>query len=108
VIHVSRWCFYDPWGVTHAGEDEVVKDRVVDSFESTRARALLLLAGRASWLANHTALSDEDNVAVRELLLELTGEPTIIHTTEVSPFAFTVSTEIFSEFRTWPGPCGKP
>ena len=36
--------------------------------------ALLLYAGGASRLAEHPALSHEDDMAVRELLLELTSQ----------------------------------
>jgi hypothetical protein len=50
----------------------------VDSLESARARALLLHASPAGWLADHTALCHEDDVTVGELLLELAGESTYI------------------------------
>lgn len=60
------------------GVDEVGEDGVVDGSESTRPGALLLLVGAAVHGALRTgedaALSDEENVTVRELLLELTGE----------------------------------
>lgn len=54
--------------------DEVAKDSVVDGGKSPGARALLLDARAAAWLGKNAALSKEDNVAVRELLLELTGQ----------------------------------
>jgi len=59
---------------THSREDEVLKDLLVNLLEGARARALLLDARAAGRLAHHAALADEDDVAVRELLLELAGE----------------------------------
>jgi hypothetical protein len=56
------------------GVDEVIQDLLVDSSKSAGSWASLLLAGVASRLGHDTALSNEENVAVRELLLELTGE----------------------------------
>lgn len=46
----------------------------MDSSQSAGSWARLLLARVASGLGHDAALSDEENVAVRELLLELTGE----------------------------------
>jgi hypothetical protein len=50
----------------------------VDSSESAGAGALLLLgvaaAGRASGAGQDAARGEDEDVAVRELLLELTGE----------------------------------
>lgn len=63
------------------GVDEVVEDGVVDSGQSTRARALLGLVGArvdgTLGAGENPALSDEEDVAVRELLLELTGQAVI-------------------------------
>ena len=59
---------------THSREDEVLKDLLVNLLEGARARALLLDARAAGRLAHHAALADEDDVAVRELLLELAGK----------------------------------
>lgn len=63
------------------GVDEVVEDGVVDSGQSTRARALLGLVGArvdgTLGAGENPALSDEEDVAVRELLLELTGQAII-------------------------------
>ena len=42
--------------------------------EGARARALLLDARDAGGLAHHAALADENDVAIRKLLLELAGE----------------------------------
>lgn len=60
------------------GVDEVGQDSIVHSGESARAGALLLLeiagAGRALGLGEDAASSKDQDVAVRELLLELTGE----------------------------------
>ena len=36
---------------------------------------LLTDLGVTGWFAEHAALSEEDDVSVRKLLLELTGEP---------------------------------
>lgn len=60
------------------GVDEVSEDGLVDSGQSARTGALLLL-GRAGvdgalGAGEDAAGSDEENVAVGELLLELTGE----------------------------------
>ena len=46
----------------------------MDGGESAGAGAHLLGTGSAGGLGHDAALSNEDNVAVRELLLELTGE----------------------------------
>jgi hypothetical protein len=46
----------------------------VDSSQSAGSWASLLLARVTSRLRHDTALSNEENVTVRELLLELTGE----------------------------------
>jgi hypothetical protein len=63
-------------------EDEVGEDGVVDGGESSGAWALLGEGGsravRALWSWENTAGSEDQDVAVGELLLELTGE-TIIH-----------------------------
>lgn len=59
---------------THGGVDEVLKDLLVDLLERARAGALLLDARDTGRLAHHAALADEDDVAVRELLLELASE----------------------------------
>lgn len=60
------------------GVDQVVEDGVVDSGQSTRARTLLGLVGArgngALGAGEDPALSDEQDVAVGELLLELTGQ----------------------------------
>jgi hypothetical protein len=64
------------------GVDEVVKDGVVDGSEGTGTGALLLLVGAgvdgALGLGEDAALSDEEDVAVRELLLEFTGKAGIV------------------------------
>ncbi len=43
--------------------------------EGTRTRSLLSNLGVSGWFCEHSSLSDEDDVSVGELLLELTGEP---------------------------------
>lgn len=60
------------------GVDEVGEDGVVDSSQSAGTGTLLLLvgtrAGGALGAGQDAALSNEENVAVGELLLELTGQ----------------------------------
>lgn len=60
------------------GVGEVVKDGVVDSSESSGAGSLLLLgvarAGRSLGSGKDASRSEDQDVAVRELLLELTSE----------------------------------
>lgn len=60
------------------GIDEVGQDGVVDGGQSTRARTLLGLVGArvdgTLGAGKNAALSDEQDVAVGELLLELTGK----------------------------------
>ena len=60
------------------GVDQVAEDGVVDSSQSAGTGTLLLLVGagvdRALGLGQDAALSNEEDVAVGELLLELTGQ----------------------------------
>ena len=60
------------------GVDEVSEDGLVDSGQSARTGALLLLGGArvdgALGAGEDAAGSDEEDVAVGELLLELTSE----------------------------------
>lgn len=56
------------------GVDKVLEDRLVHGGEGARVRTGLLVAVLSAGLAEDAALADEDNVTVRELLLELTGE----------------------------------
>lgn len=56
------------------GEDKVLEDAVVNGSESSGHRALLGLAVAATGLGENAALGKEDDVTVRELLLELTGQ----------------------------------
>lgn len=60
------------------GVDDVGEDGVVDSGQSTGTRTLLgegvARADRALGAGEDTARSNDDNVAVGELLLELTGQ----------------------------------
>jgi len=57
------------------GEDKVLEDLLVDAGEGTAAGSLLLNAGVTGGLAQHPALGNEDDVTVRELLLEFPGQP---------------------------------
>ena len=64
------------WGrdeSTYSREDEVLEGALVNLLEGARAGAGLLGARAAGLLAHHAALADEDDVTVRELLLELQG-----------------------------------
>jgi len=60
------------------GIDKVLEDSVVDSGECAGTRALLGLSGagavRALGARKNTAGSDDQDVSVRELLLQLAGE----------------------------------
>ena len=60
------------------GVDEVSQDGVVDGSEGSRTGALLLLvvagAGRTLGAGQDAARGQDQDVAVRELLLELTGQ----------------------------------
>lgn len=56
------------------GIDKIIQDLLVDSSKSAGSWASLLLARVASRLGHDAALSNKENVTVRELLLELTGE----------------------------------
>lgn len=56
------------------GENKVLKDTVVDSSKSSGNGSLLSLTVAATGLGEDAALSKENNVAVRELLLQLTGQ----------------------------------
>lgn len=55
-------------------EDQVLQDLVVDSSQSSRSWSLLSLSRGTTWLWQDSSLSEEDNVTVWELLLELTGQ----------------------------------
>jgi hypothetical protein len=57
-----------------SGVDEVIQDLLVDSSQSARSGTGLLLARVASGLGHDATLSNEKDVAVRELLLELAGK----------------------------------
>ena len=58
-----------------SGEDEVLEDLLVDTCERAATGTLLLDTGGAGGLAQHPTLGNEDDVAVRELLLEFPGQP---------------------------------
>lgn len=74
------------------GVDEVGEDGVVDSSQSAGTGTLLLLvgtrAGGALGAGQDAALSNEENVAVGELLLELTGQAMISLSVMVLVFRF--------------------
>ena len=57
------------------GEDEVLKDLLVDAREGAATGPLLLHPRSTGGLAQHPSLGNENDMAVRELLLELTGQP---------------------------------
>jgi hypothetical protein len=54
--------------------DQILEDLVVHSSQSTAAWTLLLGTTLACWLRKDATLSNKDNMAVRELLLQLAGE----------------------------------
>jgi hypothetical protein len=56
------------------GENQVLQELLMDRSKSARARALLLDTRVAGGLGHDAALTNEDNVAVGELLLELASE----------------------------------
>jgi hypothetical protein len=58
-------------------ENEVIQDSVVDSSQSTRSGTRLLGVVTTAGNSQDTTLSNEDNVTVRELLLELTGKTSL-------------------------------
>lgn len=64
------------------GVDEVGQDCIMDSGKSARTGALLLLgvarAGGALGAGENTTRSEDEDVAVRELLLQLTGQATAL------------------------------
>ena len=65
------------------GEDEVVQDLLVDNGQSPRPGSLLSTGGSLLGLGEDTSLSDKDDLSVRELLLELTGEPVMVGVSRV-------------------------
>ena len=65
-----------------SGEDEVLENLLVDAGKGAAAGTLLHDAGGTGGLAQHPALGNEDDMAVRELLLELPGQPS---TNNVNP-----------------------
>jgi len=58
-----------------SGEDQVVKNGVVDGSKGPGARALLGDAGPAGREGENAALSNKKDMAVREFFLEFTGQP---------------------------------
>lgn len=71
------------------GEAEIGQDGVVDSSQCAGARALLLLgvarAGRSLGAGQDAARGEDQHMAVRELLLELTGQAVRAVSTHVRP-----------------------
>ena len=56
------------------GENKVFEDSIVDSSQSSGVRTLLSRLSTTARLGEDGALSNENNVTVAELLLELTGQ----------------------------------
>lgn len=56
-------------------EHEVFQDLLVDGRQCSRSRSLLTELLLSGFLSEHSSLGDKDDVSVRELLLELSGEP---------------------------------
>ena len=79
------------------GVDEVGQDGVVDGSQSTRAGTLLGLVGArvdgTLGAGEDAALSDEQDVAVGELLLELTGKAVFASVIAFFSFIFVVPRE---------------
>jgi hypothetical protein len=55
-------------------EDQILQDLVVNGSQSSGSWSLLSLSGTTTWLWQDSSLSQEDNVTVSKLLLELTGQ----------------------------------
>lgn len=94
------------------GVDEVGEDGVVDGRQSTRTGTLLGLVaagvGGALGAGEDTALSDEEDVTVRELLLELAGQA-VLQVSFFCPvllFAFLGKCILRIRYRTAAGSCG--
>lgn len=89
------------------GVDDVGEDGVVDSSQSTGTRTLLgegvARADGALRAGEDTARSNDDNVAVGELLLELTGQSVDCQLLLCQFFKFVVFAK-----RTAAGSCGNP
>ena len=70
------------------GVDKIAEDGVVDSGQSARTGALLGLGGArvdgALGAGQNAALSNEEDVAIRKLLLELTGQAVVAEKRYVS------------------------
>jgi hypothetical protein len=56
-------------------EDKILKDFFVDGRERPASRSLLARARRASGFTEDTTLGNENNVTVREFLLQLASQP---------------------------------
>ena len=59
---------------TYGGVNEILQDSLVNLLEGSASGSLLLHSGNTGGLSHHSSLSDEDNVSVRELLLELSSK----------------------------------
>ena len=97
------------------GVDEVAEDGVVDGGQSARAGALLGLVGArvdgALGAGQDTALSNEEDVAVRELLLKLTGQAVVPRKIHMSVPVFlcrSVPMAHLGRRLTAAGSCGSP
>lgn len=79
----------------------------MDVREGAATGALLLDTRSPGGLAEHTALSNEDDVAVGELLLELPGQPGPTRRGQYRRFVCG-SINAYCGPLTSAGPCGKP
>lgn len=59
---------------TYGGVDQVLENLLVNLLEGPASRSLLLHSRNSGRLSHHSTLANEDNVSVRELLLELSCE----------------------------------
>lgn len=60
-----------------SGVDEVIQDSIVDSGQGTRTRTGLLTVVATTRNSQDTTLSNENNVTIRELLLEFTSKTSL-------------------------------
>ena len=60
------------------GIDQVFEDFLMDIGKSSRTRSLLLHTRRPCWLCERAALGDENDMLIREFLLQLACKSIII------------------------------
>jgi hypothetical protein len=65
------------------GVDQIPEDSIMDSGKGSAARTLLLNTRAASRKREDTSLSNEDNMTIREFLLQFTGKPSCTKTRQI-------------------------